>query len=441
MAGLTWIEVSELLRPGVARTGITRVVANLVIRYADRPKTRFFQYVPRLGALEPIERATVLAALADSSAAANATSPGKRAGQTTRSPRIANRGRAWLSRQVGGVIRLGAMLRMLRLATPSRRRRAGRDASTGLHFGAGDRVLVLGRGWDAGPVQAALAVEQLSGAVRVVQVIYDLVPVLLPSTVAAGFPARFATYLRELLTVSDGLVAISARTRADVLSFAVDHGLTPPTIETVRLGDTVPGAIQEPVAELESRRFILAVGTFEPRKNYWLLYQALKLAVEAGRELPRLVIVGRLGSATRAGVAHSALTRDPQLAGAVTVLHSATDGQLEWLYRACLFTVYPSLYEGWGLPVAEALSRGVPCIASSAGAIPEIGGELVDYCSPYDPAALLGLIERYLEPGFLDARRREIRVGYRGRSWDEAFEEFDAAVDRLAGGGEAAAAG
>jgi len=410
MADLTWIEVSELLRPGVARTGITRVVENLAIRYAERPDTRFFQCSAEQGALEPVDRSAVLSAVAAPSGVTapppgSPTSPGP-----SRLARTVARGRRWL------------------------RRHRGASPGPGLHFGRGARVLVLGRGWDAGPLQAALAAEKVLTGQTIVQVLYDLVPVLLPDTVAAGFPARFASYLGEVLAVSDGLIAISARTRADALAFAADHGIAAPSIETVRLGDTVRVATPEPVAELAARPFMLVVGTFEPRKNYWLLYQALKLAAETGRELPLLVIVGRLGSAARAGAAYAALTQDPRLAGAVTVLHRASDGQLEWLYRECLFTVYPSLYEGWGLPVAEALSRGVPCIASSAGAISEIGGELVDYCSPYDPAALLGLIGRYLEPGFLDARRAAIRHGYRGRTWDEAFEDFTAAVDRLAAG-------
>ena len=61
-----------------------------------------------------------------------------------------------------------------------------------------------------------------------------------------------------------------------------------------------------------------------------------------------------------------------------------TDVELALLYRKCLLTMFPSLAEGWGLPVGESLAYGKICIASRAGAIPEVGGELVDYVDPYD---------------------------------------------------------
>ena len=82
-------------------------------------------------------------------------------------------------------------------------------------------------------------------------------------------------------------------------------------------------------------------------------------------------------------------------------------GELRQAYRSCLFTVFPSLCEGWGLPVAESLVQGKFCVASNCTSIPEVGGDLIDYFDPTDDDDALAKIERVLlDPVYLAARRR-----------------------------------
>ena len=129
-----------------------------------------------------------------------------------------------------------------------------------------------------------------------------------------------------------------------------------------------------------SSRFLLCVGTIEVRKNHALLYSTYKLADERGIELPPMVIVGRRGWLSED--IYEVMTHDPQTRAKFVFLHDATDEELAWLYRHCEFTVYPSFYEGWGLPIGESLAYGVPCVASRTSSMPEVAGELIPYFSP-----------------------------------------------------------
>lgn len=90
-------------------------------------------------------------------------------------------------------------------------------------------------------------------------------------------------------------------------------------------------------------------------------------------------------------------------------LKDVDDHDLAALYRGALFTVFPSHREGWGLPVQESLSYGVPCIASNGGAIPEAGGDLVTYFDPTDEHQLAACLDVYLSnPGTLAEARARI---------------------------------
>ena len=115
-------------------------------------------------------------------------------------------------------------------------------------------------------------------------------------------------------------------------------------------------------------------------------------------------------------------------------LPKVNDRELRWLYRRCLFTLYPSHYEGWGLPVAESLIYGKHCICSNASSLPEVGGGLVDYHDPLDALGCQALIERTLfEPGWLSEREARIRREYRTTSWKDSHRQTMQILDRRLG--------
>ena len=116
------------------------------------------------------------------------------------------------------------------------------------------------------------------------------------------------------------------------------------------------------------------------------------------------------------------LLHDPLVRGVLLHLPAATDREMCWLYENCLFTLYPSHYEGWGLPVAESLARGKLCIASNSSSLPEIGGDLVDYHDPLDLFGLKELVLRALDDDGRGRREDEIRRRYRPTLWKDSAD-------------------
>jgi glycosyltransferase involved in cell wall biosynthesis len=205
-------------------------------------------------------------------------------------------------------------------------------------------------------------------------------------------------------------------------------------IEVVYLGDEhlgeARGNVVEPTHPPMSP-FVLSVGVLDARKNHYALYHVWrKLAAELGEDCPRLVLIGR-----RLMLSDDLLWQinsDPIVNKLIVHLQDVPDAELAWYFRNCLFTMFPSHYEGWGLPVAESLSHGKLCIASNASSIPEIGGDLVDYFDPTDIASCYRLTHRAVtDEGYREERENEIKLRYTARSWSAAAETVNRIVDDL----------
>ncbi|NND88404.1 MAG: glycosyltransferase family 4 protein, partial [Flavobacteriaceae bacterium] len=173
--------------------------------------------------------------------------------------------------------------------------------------------------------------------------------------------------------------------------------------------------------DLEKDSFIFCVGTLEIRKNHQLLYNAYKLAVQKNIDLPKIVIVGKKGWLAESTI-HT-LELDPEVSDKVIMLNRCSDKEMAWLYENCLFTVYPSYYEGWGLPIAESLRYGKMCLSSNTSSMPEVAGDLIDYFSPFDSGELLDKIVRYLDEKELDSKSKNIKKKYKTTSWDDAYKQ------------------
>jgi glycosyltransferase involved in cell wall biosynthesis len=164
------------------------------------------------------------------------------------------------------------------------------------------------------------------------------------------------------------------------------------------------------------RPFVLAAGTLEPRKNIPALIAAYARLPEDVRAAHQLVIVGPEGwemqETLRAAQAREA---DVRLLGHVS------DEDLAALYRACTVFCYPSLYEGFGLPVLEAMAAGAAVLTSDVSSLPEVGGDAVAYADPLRPDAIAGALERLLaDPG----ERARLGAGARERARTFSWERF-----------------
>ncbi|HTB62734.1 MAG TPA: glycosyltransferase family 1 protein [Opitutales bacterium] len=202
-------------------------------------------------------------------------------------------------------------------------------------------------------------------------IFYDAVGLRLPNLSPAKTVARFPGYLRELAAF-DGVAAISEASRTELLAYWEHIDLrSPPPVVTIPLGVESP-ATSTPLPATDSVRgpLILSVGTLEGRKNQIALLEAAEALWREGAHF-RLALAG-LRQLETGGLA---VERAAQLIAAGRPLEmsgTVSESHLQKLYAACRFTVYPSVYEGFGLPVAESLLRHRPCICGPGGALAEV---------------------------------------------------------------------
>jgi glycosyltransferase involved in cell wall biosynthesis len=152
---------------------------------------------------------------------------------------------------------------------------------------------------------------------------------------------------------------------------------------------------------ISDQPFILFVGTVEPRKNLATLLDVMDdLRRDLGERVPDLVVVGGYGWSAKGLAAR--LWRTPH----TRWLTRVRDADLSAIYRAALFTVSPSYSEGWGLPVQESVAHGVPCIASTGGALRESSRGLAVHFDPLDPASLKSAMAHWITDGAALQRER-----------------------------------
>jgi glycosyltransferase involved in cell wall biosynthesis len=193
-----------------------------------------------------------------------------------------------------------------------------------------------------------------------------------------------------------------------------------------------PGASTPPsLAHLEGRRFLLNVGTLEPRKNQLRLIEAFASITDTGDEPLSLVMAG--GPGWLSDEVEDRLN-DKCLEDRVVRLGYVGDDELVWLYRNCFAFVYPSLAEGFGLPVIEAASQGAPVIASKVPVIEEVVGDSALLVDPLSPTDIRTAIERLVDDEELRRGIGEAGLAHADeftwkRSAGRVLELYDAVLD------------
>jgi glycosyltransferase involved in cell wall biosynthesis len=176
-------------------------------------------------------------------------------------------------------------------------------------------------------------------------------------------------------------------------------------------------------------RFILALGGLDPRKNIARVLQSFKKFRQRSKSDHQLVIVGLPESGQRL---FSRIAMEMEIAEQVVFAGFVPEEDLVALYNGAEAFLYPSLYEGFGLPVLEAMACGTPVIASTAGSIPEIAGEAALLIEPKDIEALALAIEQVVTDQAL--RRELIARGFeqvKKFSWEKAARELLTVYERV----------
>lgn len=263
----------------------------------------------------------------------------------------------------------------------------------------------------------------IPGVVTFHDLLFERHPELFPAIDRMSYGWRY----RWSAEHAAAIVAVSAQTRDDIVKW---YGVDPEHV-TIIPPPRAP-AFAHPVPETEAASvrsrlglpatYLLSVGTLERRKNHRVLVEALALLDP--RATPALVLVGRDGGEARP---LRALAEARGVAEQVRILPNVASADLPAVFQGASVFLYPSLFEGFGMPIVEALSASVPVISSAGGCFPEAGGPFTRYVTSADVVGLAAAIRDILDDPVLAARMRE-----EGRRWAGRFDATLLAAPLLA---------
>ena len=271
-----------------------------------------------------------------------------------------------------------------------------------------------------------IASSGIASVVTIHDLIFERFPDLYPPIDRRIYAAKARSAVRHAGLV----VAVSEQTARDLAEL---YGVDRARIRVVY--QTCHEAFRSPVPEARLRevaaryelppRFLLAVGTIERRKN-------LLLALRALEKLPDVLLVA-VGRPTPYAEELVSYARSHGLSDRVRLLSGVSTPDLAAMYRLATLALYPSLFEGFGIPIVEALFSGTPVVTTQGGCFAEAGGPGSAYVDPHDPEALRATLARLLENGAERARMREDGLRHAARFSDEAIADglFRAYEDAL----------
>jgi glycosyltransferase involved in cell wall biosynthesis len=271
--------------------------------------------------------------------------------------------------------------------------------------------------WPSPPLRRA-------GAPPAAICVYDLAFKLRPAEVPWQQRAYMGSIMGPALRQAAAVLVISETTRDDLLSCYPIPGLER-KVTVIPLGVT-PLAPAGPLPPGLEPGYILAVSTVEPRKNYPRLLAAYR-QLRARMDVPPLVIAGR------PGWAYGDTLRQIDAEPGVRYVGHVDGANLSALYESAAVLAFPSLYEGFGLPLLEAMAYGVPCVVSSVGALPEVANGAAILVDPEDVSSIASGLEHLLT----DASLRE-KLGAAGRrraadfTWERSADATREILRRIA---------
>ena len=253
--------------------------------------------------------------------------------------------------------------------------------------------------------------------VPVVLTVHDLLPFRHPEYVPGAYARILRTMIRVAAHGARRVLTVSVASAEDIVRYL--------RVPAARV-DVVPLAGQDPAASPDAAPLprlpgrLLAVGNRMPHKNFPLLLEALALVPAESR--PHLTITGSHGEDPLAPVV-AGLGLEPW----VSLRGWLSAGELDRLYAESSLIVFPTLFEGFGLPVLEAMSRGCPVVCSDIPVLHEVAGEAAVYVAPRDAAALAATLSR-----LLDDPAELARLSGLGRERARTFSWAKTARDTLA---------
>jgi glycosyltransferase involved in cell wall biosynthesis len=276
--------------------------------------------------------------------------------------------------------------------------------------------------------------------VKTVFTFHDAIYALFPKHHLPMNRAYLGLMMPRFLRSADAIITISECSRRDAVKL---YGISPDRFQVIYEGVDARFRPMEQPETLEEMRcrygltgeYLLAVGTIEPRKNLSMMLDAfLEVKARPGRQDLRLVIVGKKGWLFREffrRLAELGLDDGQQ----VVFPGYVADEDLPALYAGAACFVFPSLYEGFGLPVLEAMASGAPVVCSNASSLPEVAGDAALMVAPDDPGGFARAVERVLADGELrgELRARGLRRAAQF-TWERTARETQGVYARVLDG-------
>ena len=264
-----------------------------------------------------------------------------------------------------------------------------------------------------------------SGA-RFVCLIHDLIPMQFPEYARPGQAENHRRRIETVIRFADALIVNSAVTRDALLPHLARAGRNKPVL-VAPLGLDLPNEVGEP--EPPGRPYFVYIGTIEAKKNHLLLLNLWRqLATDLGNAAPVLVLIGQRGWEAENVV--DMLERCPAVQGSVIEHNTLPDTEMVRLLKDARALLLPSFAEGFGFPLIEAFSVGVPALCSDIPALRETGGAVPEYLDPLDGPGWRAAILDYMAP---NSPRRMAQLerlrGWQPPTWEAHFEKVDRLID------------
>jgi alpha-1,3-rhamnosyl/mannosyltransferase len=248
---------------------------------------------------------------------------------------------------------------------------------------------------------------------RLTATIHDLTCFLMPELHTAGNVRADKAFADQVLRRADGLIAVSENTRQDAIRLL--------KIPEEKITTIYSGVAEEyffAKAAPRKRPYVLCVGTIEPRKNLDTLLNAWKLLPKELREQFDLLFAGPMGWGNEATLA--------RIQQEAIYLGYVPEEQMPGLFAGATVFVYPSLYEGFGFPVVQAMAAGVPVLTSNTSCLPEVTGDTALCVDPRSAQEIAHALERYLE-----SKERRESHGLRGQKRAQRYRWVICAAQSL----------
>jgi len=312
------------------------------------------------------------------------------------------------------------------------------DLAPRLPFPRGAWLVNLGTSWWLQNYFLKVREARRLHGIRYLPFVHDMIPIMAPEHCTRPLTQDFISWALGVFAHADRFLTNSEASKRDLAAVAtrLGHTIRDDQVQVVPLDADFrkPGA-DRPLDETLSRYglsedgFILFVSTIESRKNHLAAFRAFSdlIARHGAAALPKLVCVGNHGWLNDA--VFQRLDGDPALRRQVIMLSGVADADLANLYRASAFTLYPSQYEGWGLPVTESLCYGRAVLASDSSSLPEAGGDFAAYFRLGDQAGLTEALERLIfDLPWRRSLEAHIAARFRPRPWRALASDI---IDRI----------